>query len=133
LNYPGLTSATATTSSTAIEGNLNTVPNKNIAIDFYRSPAADPSGFGEGKVYIGSKTVTTDANGNVLFIADFPGDFTNEFFAQYVTATATAFGLGTAATSEFGNAVPAETFFTGTLDSNRTALNPQPSPRIASR
>ena len=53
-NYPVLTSAN---SQAVIQGSLNSVANRAYRIDFYSSPAADPSGFGEGQTWIGSMNV----------------------------------------------------------------------------
>ena len=46
----------------------------------------NPSGFGEGQFYLGSLTVTTDANGNATFTATFNVDVPP---GQFVSATAT--------------------------------------------
>ena len=72
-NYPVLTSAN---SQAVIQGSLNSVANKAYRIDFFSSPAADPSGFGEGQTWIGSVNVTTNASGNATFNQDFPGSLT---------------------------------------------------------
>jgi hypothetical protein len=94
-NYPVLTSAN---SQAVIQGSLNSVANKAYRIDFYSSPTADPSGFGEGQTWIGSVNVTTDATGNTTFNQDFPGSLT---VGSVVTATATGTGTGGSGTSEF--------------------------------
>jgi len=43
-------------------GNFNSVANTTYTIEFFSSPSADPSGFGQGQTYLGSTTVTTAAN-----------------------------------------------------------------------
>ncbi len=99
-NFPGISSAvttpTGSTSSTTIKGGLNSTPNQTFTIQFFSSPGAqaDPSGFGEGKTFIGQTSVTTNRNGNASF----------EFVpARSVPVswrvTATATGVG--GTSEF--------------------------------
>ena len=98
-NYPVLTSAN---SQAVIQGSLNSVANKAYRIDFYSSPAADPSGFGEGQTWIGSVNVTTNASGNATFNQDFPGSLTP---GSVVTATATGTGTGASGTSEFSAAI----------------------------
>ncbi len=98
-NYPVLTSAN---SSAVIVGTLNSVPNKSYRIDFYSSPSADTSGFGEGQTWIGATTVTTDASGNAGINVDFPVTLTS---GSKVTATATNTGTGAAGTSEFSAAI----------------------------
>ena len=98
-NYPLLTSAN---SQVVIQGSLNSVPSKPYRIDFFSSPAADPSGFGEGQTWIGAVNVTTDATGNATFNQDFPGSLT---VGSVVTATATGTGTGGSGTSEFSAAI----------------------------
>jgi hypothetical protein len=98
-NYPVLTFAN---SGMVIQGSLNSVANKPYRIDFFSSPAADPSGFGEGQTWIGSVNVTTDATGNTTFNQDFPGSLT---VGSVVTATATGTGTGGSGTSEFSAAI----------------------------
>ena len=86
-NYPNITSAgygTTTTVGISFIG----LPSDTYAIDFYSSGGTDPTGYGEGFRYLGTVTVTTDANGQV----DPPSTFnlpasTNP--GQWLTATAT--------------------------------------------
>ena len=89
-NFPLIASAVtaAPTSSTTIQGTLDSTPSTQFAIDFYADAAClrRPQGFREGQSYIGTDTVTTDGSGHavintVLPIALGPGD--------KVTATAT--------------------------------------------
>ena len=35
-------------------------------MDFYANAAPDPSGFGEGQIFLGRAAITTDGSGNVL-------------------------------------------------------------------
>jgi hypothetical protein len=79
-----------------------TFANRAYRIDFYSSPAADPSGFGEGQTWIGSVNVTTNTSGNATFNQDFPGSLTP---GSVVTATATGTGTGASGTSEFSAAI----------------------------
>src|SRR5262249_44722315 len=37
-----------------------------FTLDFYASPSADPSGHGQGRYYLGSARVSTDASGQVV-------------------------------------------------------------------
>ncbi|MCP4901636.1 MAG: hypothetical protein GY906_32125, partial [bacterium] len=53
--------------------------------DFYANQEADPSGHGEGEVYLGQTIVTTDDLGEAEFITSFPIRLES---ALYVTATA---------------------------------------------
>jgi len=42
-------------------GTFNSTPNTTYTIEFFSSPSADPSGYGQGQTYLGSTAVTTDA------------------------------------------------------------------------
>jgi hypothetical protein len=84
-NFPLLTSVTISGNSTVIQGTLNTTPQTDVRVEFFSNPDCDPSGFGEGKTYIGGKTMTTDANGDVSFTATLPLAIADPF----VTATTT--------------------------------------------
>jgi hypothetical protein len=55
--------------STTIAGTLNSTPNTIFAVEVFSSPACDTSGFGEGRTFLGSVSVTTDAAGNAPFVA----------------------------------------------------------------
>ena len=94
-NFPVLTFAN---SAVVIQGSLNSVPSKPYRVDFFSSPVADASGFGEGQTWIGAVNVTTDGSGNASFNMDFPGSLTT---GSKVTATATGTGTGASGTSEF--------------------------------
>ncbi|MBV9469945.1 MAG: hypothetical protein JOZ57_11940, partial [Abitibacteriaceae bacterium] len=52
-NYPVVSSVTTSGGTTTIAGTLNSLANTPFTLDFYSSDAADASGFGEGKVYLG--------------------------------------------------------------------------------
>jgi hypothetical protein len=98
-NYPVLISAVSGVNLTTIQGTLNSTANKTFTLEFFSNAACDSSGFGEGKTFIGSAIVTTDANCNAAFSAAFavavPG-------GQFITATATD---PTGNTSEFSQCV----------------------------
>jgi hypothetical protein len=84
-NYPVLTSV-AGQYVTTLQGTLNSRPNSVFTLDFYASSAKDPSLYGEGEMWLGSKQVTTDASGN----ASFTTVLTNPSPAgPFVSATAT--------------------------------------------
>jgi hypothetical protein len=86
-NFPVISSVNLVGSGAQIEASLNSTPNQTFTIDYYANPAADPSGYGEGKTWIGSQTVTTGSNcstGTFTYNAlSVPADTTN------ITATAT--------------------------------------------
>ena len=92
-NYPTIT----TTYSNYIIGNINSTPNTTLTLDFYDSPSADASGFGEGSLYRTTITVTTNASGDATF--SIPISLTA---GRFVAATATD---PSGNTSEFSRAV----------------------------
>jgi hypothetical protein len=84
-NFPVITSA----STTQIKARLNSRPRKNFTIQFFSSPTADPSGFGDGVTFLGQKTVRTDRRGKVSFTFA-PSSLSAALSAgDIVTATAT--------------------------------------------
>jgi hypothetical protein len=93
-NYPLLTSVTAAGGNTSFQGKLNSNPNKTFRIEFFSNANCDGSGFGEGQVFLGTTSVTTDANGNATINASLPVNPVGNF----VTATTTSPGNDT---SEF--------------------------------
>jgi hypothetical protein len=66
-NFPVLDSAESGVSSTRVVGSLSTMPSRAYTIEFFASPDCDPSGYGEGKVFLGCTSVTTDASGGASF------------------------------------------------------------------
>lgn len=103
-NFPVLTGATSSASSTTVMGHLNSLPNASFRLQFFSSPAPDPSGFGEGAQPLGSTTVTTDAACNASFSITLPAPVSA---GHVVTATTTYTNdFGQSGTSEFSNAVP---------------------------
>ena len=106
-NFPRLASATtADPGITTIKGSLNSRPRKTFLIQFFSSSAADPSGFGEGKTFVGQLTKKTNREGKLSFSLRtvLP---TGE---NMVTATATSLDTSTMPatpidTSEFSKAV----------------------------
>jgi parallel beta-helix repeat protein len=70
-NFPVLTSVFSSGTSTSISGTFDEAaePNTAIRLEFFSSPQADPTGYGEGQTYLGWAQVTTDANGHAAFSA----------------------------------------------------------------
>ena len=107
-NYPVLDGAVVNcngTAGTRITGSLNTEVLKNYRIELFQIPAGtvDPSGFGEGNIYLGSIDVTTGATGNAtisyLHGANLP-------VGDHISATATEIiGASFGGTSEFSGVV----------------------------
>ncbi|HEX4265463.1 MAG TPA: M12 family metallopeptidase [Verrucomicrobiae bacterium] len=100
-NFPIITNASVSGGSTTVAGTLNSTPNRAFLIDVYRNPAADPSGHGEGQVYLGSASLTTDSSGNGNFSFNTGGSFANQLIAATATDTTTG------DTSEFSASVTA--------------------------
>ena len=72
--------------TTVLTGTLQADPDSTYLIQFFANPTADPSGYGQGQVLIGSFDVATDASGSADFAATFT---TADLTGQVVTATAT--------------------------------------------
>lgn len=99
-NFPVLSVAYASVEATVIRGLLNSITGKDYAIDFYANATNEPSGYGEGQVYLGRVSIRTPASGCVT-------NFTARLSRAapvgcYVTATATDI---TQNTSEFSQGV----------------------------
>jgi uncharacterized repeat protein (TIGR01451 family) len=99
-NFPVISGASTTTTSGTITGALNSLATTIYDVQFFSSPTADPSGFGQGATFLGETNVTTDASGNASFT------FTRAPLVpgQFVSATATEMTgspLKPVATSEF--------------------------------
>jgi hypothetical protein len=84
-NYPVLTNAVGSGGSTIVSGSLNSAANRSFWIDVYRNPAADPSAYGQGQVYVGSATAATDGSGNATFLLTAAGNFSGQYFSATAT------------------------------------------------
>ncbi|WP_186767835.1 choice-of-anchor D domain-containing protein [Blastopirellula retiformator] len=111
-NYPVITLAT----ETAVSGTLNSNPNETFTIDFYGSSDRDANDLAVARTYLGTITVTTDANGDASF-ADVPLLES----ATYVSAIATdvdgnssMLSLPTLTTTAGGGSAPEITVEEGT-------------------
>ena len=101
-NFPVLALATNSPTQVTLVGSLASTANTSYILDFYANTNLDLSGHGEGRVYLGELSVTTDGRGQAYFERSFaparPG--------QYLSATATdPFGN----TSEFSRWVVSTT------------------------
>jgi uncharacterized repeat protein (TIGR01451 family) len=103
-NFPVLTSASIAGGVATISGTLNSIPSGTFLVQFFANPVADPSGFGQGKTLLGSRTVSTDTSGNVSFSnLTFP---TSAPAGSFITSTATSMVPDFAGdTSEFSKAI----------------------------
>ncbi|MCL4302756.1 MAG: tandem-95 repeat protein [Anaerolineae bacterium] len=102
-NLPVLSGAFLNGSDTQVEGRLNSTPGTPFTLEFFANPTCDPTYFGEGETFLGATSVTTDENGDAIFVG------ANAFSVvpalpedMFVTATAT----GPGGTSEFSQCVP---------------------------
>src|SRR5262249_50787166 len=84
-NFPTISSAASTATSTNVQGSLNSIANTSYTIEFFTNTSCDASGFGEGRQSLGTVNVTTDANCLAGFIIDLP----YAIGGQFITATAT--------------------------------------------
>jgi hypothetical protein len=99
-NFPTLVSASNSSGPTIISGSLVSTGNRAFRIEFFSDTTADPSGNGEGRVFLGSQNITTTAAGTATI------SFTSPVFVpngNVVTSTAT--DLTTGDTSEFSQPV----------------------------
>ena len=71
-NFPVLTAVSSSTNNTDVQGTLNSTPNTQFRIEFFNSLRSDPFGQGQGKDFLGSTTVTTDAQGSANFNINLP-------------------------------------------------------------
>ncbi|HQZ95643.1 MAG TPA: Calx-beta domain-containing protein [Pyrinomonadaceae bacterium] len=103
-NFPVLTAATSIGGGSAsIQGTLNSVANTSFRIEFFSNPSCDASGNGEGKTYLGTTNVTTNANGDAAINAT----VTAPSVGYSVTSTATRLLAGNPTdTSEFSACRP---------------------------
>ncbi len=98
-NFPVLTAATGRYLTT-ISGSFNSRTNGLYDLDFYGNAATDPTGYGEGLRYLGTKRVLTDGAGNAAFTVTLTNAVS---LGAFVTATATDAAKNT---SEFSANVP---------------------------
>ena len=83
--------------TTQIKADFTGAPNTTYQLDFYDNGAtADPSGFGQGKIYLGTTTITTDASGDPT-----PGSST--FFSVLQATGPVGDVLSITATDALGN------------------------------
>ncbi len=105
-NFPVITAATLGSTGLMVTGSLTSTANAAFRMDFYASPASDPSGNGEGRYYIGSLNGNTSGSGiypiNGLLPASVPAGYG-------ITATATGAGNNTSEFSASRSVVTTDT------------------------
>jgi len=97
---PVLNSASSNNCVTTLEGSLNSNINTTYRLEFFSNMALDPSGNGEGMVFLDFLDVMTDGAGSVEFSINLP---TSPTGPEFLTATATDQSNNTGDTSEFSN------------------------------
>ena len=130
-NFPEISVATAGASNT-ISGSLHSTPSQTFTIEFFETAACNavaPNDYGEGQLYLGSTSVSTDGNGDAPFTFN-PSSLTA---GQVVTATATDINGNT---SEFSQCFPVTSAntnptITATTGLTRQQGTPQSTSQIA--
>jgi hypothetical protein len=84
-NYPVITNAVANGTSTTISGTLNSSASRFFLIDVYRNAAPDPSGHGQGQVYVGGATVFAGVSGFATFSLTASGNLSGQYFSATAT------------------------------------------------
>ncbi|MEY2584445.1 MAG: hypothetical protein QOD80_471, partial [Verrucomicrobiota bacterium] len=86
-NYPTLTVFAASGTPPEVHFNLRfkSRPNTTYHVEYFSNDTYDPTGFGEGQVWIGAADITTPANGRLGFASSFP----TPFLVKNLTFTAT--------------------------------------------
>jgi uncharacterized repeat protein (TIGR01451 family) len=100
-NYPVIEGVDTGGGVTIVRGTLSSTPDSTFRLQFFANDLVDPSGFGEGQLFLGESSVQTDSEGNATFEAALSGELTS---TQFVSSTATD-PLGN--TSEFSRSVQA--------------------------
>lgn len=133
-NYPILDFVTVDQSGTTINGSLSSKSSSTYRLEFFSSSACDPTGYGEGELFLGFHQVTTDATGLATFsvLLPFPVPL-----GVAITATATDENLD--GTSEFSPCVTATSPFTpspsptGNITPSATPTYTPPATRTPTR
>jgi hypothetical protein len=98
-NFPVITSAHLANGTTTIVGTLNNAPGAAFTIEFFSNLSCNPSGNGEGAIFLASTNVGTDLSGNASVNFAVAGAAAG----NVITATATDAG---GSTSEFSGCMP---------------------------
>lgn len=121
-NFPVVSVASFDGDTATVAGELSSMPDRSYRIELFASPQADPSGHGEGRIFLGEAHVATNANGQASFDLVVPA--ASAGISEGWVATATATDVQRGETSEFGPALafefdpacPADLDDTGTVD-----------------
>ncbi len=99
-NFPEILTADNNGQTIHVVGQLNSEPLNDYTLEFFASPECDPSGFGQGQMFLGSTSVSTDAAGNAAFDVSLSATVQDGWV---ITSTATLEPIGS--TSEFSACV----------------------------
>jgi len=66
-NFPELTSVITNGSATTIRGTFSGKPDLEYILQFFSNATSDPSGHGEGQIWVGDEIIKTDGSGNKAF------------------------------------------------------------------
>ncbi|MEZ5729494.1 MAG: hypothetical protein R3E48_16780 [Burkholderiaceae bacterium] len=102
-NFPVLATASSSAGDTTVTGSLNSTASTTFRIEYFSSPVADGTGYGEGATYLGFDTVTTDGAGNATINTTLVGVATTVGHVVSATATVDNGGGSYGASSEFSN------------------------------
>ena len=95
-NFPENLAGTSNGTSIQVTATLHSEPLNDYSIEFFASPECDPTGFGQGQMFLGSVSASTDSAGNASVSATFDVSVPDGW---YLTSTAIKEPLGE--TSEF--------------------------------
>jgi CSLREA domain-containing protein len=96
---PVITSVTEASGTTTIRGTLDSSTSSLFRLEFFANAEPDPSVSGEGEIFLGAVSQSTDGSGRLDFMADFPAASVPA--GSFLTATATG---PNGETSEFSRA-----------------------------
>jgi hypothetical protein len=106
-NFPVITAATSNGNNVGVTGTLNSVPNQRFRLEIFAGPDCDPSGNGEGAIFVSAFIINTDENGDSSFNAFSPFDGVPAGY--FLTATVSLeTSVDTSETSEFSSCVQIE-------------------------
>jgi hypothetical protein len=118
-NFPVLTEAFSG-ANTGVRGYLNSRPNSPYRLQFFSSPACDPSGNGEGQAYLGDSLLTVGGSCSNYFVVTLPGAVLP---GHVITATATDLGNNTSEFSPCRPVAPAPTLSIASLAGNQVDVS----------
>ncbi|MFT5246680.1 MAG: hypothetical protein ACI943_001427 [Gammaproteobacteria bacterium] len=114
LNYPDLETAFAEGSYLELSGSMHSIANTPISLEYFVSESCGESGYGPGKILLGSQEITTDAEGNSPINFNYQGDMA--FEELFYTAIAT---------DQNGNSSEFSSCISTSVPSAEIAINPQ--------